>query len=523
MIIKYTIISLFILCLYGCVGGTEEHDDFLHLRLKDDPSSLDPAHIVDVPGGALAAKIYNGLVRFDRDAKIIPDLASRWDITEDGRTYRFHLREGVKFTNGREVTAEDVVYSLRRILDPKINSPRSWLFEMVKGAGAFMRGDSNELVGIRTAGDGVVEIELEAHSGLFLNFLAMPNGSIIPREEVERAEPSFSDHPIGTGPFKVEEWRHNNRIILSANQDYFLGVPRLSGIEYRIIPETLTAAVEFEQGNLDIMDVPRAEYKKYTTELPWKDQILSRVGLNSYYLGFNCQKPPFNNKLLRQAFNYAIDREKIIDILLEGRAIQASGPVPPELLPDTVGGYEYNPEKSKELLTQAGVKLPLRVIFIFKADREVLSVAEVIQDYLKKVGVELILVQREWSSFKEMVNKGEFDIFYLSWWGDYPDAENFLYPTFYSGNIGPGGNRSRFRDREVDRLLREASEEADQETRLKLLSETEARVVDLAPWVFLWHKKEVMVCQPRVKNYRIPLIYNGDKFDEIEIIISPKK
>ena len=521
---NFAIIPLLILFISGCGGGTEEHDNFLHLRLKDDPSSLDPAHIVDVPGGALAAKIYNGLVRFDRDAKIIPDLASRWDITEDGRIYRFHLREGVKFTNGRKVAAEDVVYSLRRILDPEINSPRSWLLESVKGAGAFLRGESDELPGIRTSGDRVVEIELESPSGLFLNFLAMPNASIIPREEVERAEPSFSDHPIGTGPFKLEEWKHNNRIILSANRDYFLGSPRLSGIEYRIIPEMLTAAVEFEQGNLDIMDVPRAEYEKYTTELPWKDQILSRVGLNSYYLGFNCQKPPFNNQLLRKAFNYAIDREKIIDILLEGRAIPASGPVPPELLPGIIaGGYEYNPERAKELLTQAGVKLPLKVIFLFKADREVLSVAEVIQDYLKKVGIELVLVQREWSSFKELVNKGEFDIFYLSWWGDYPDAENFLYPTFYSGNIGPGGNRSRFSDPEVDRLLDEASEETDQEARLKLLSATEARVVDLAPWVFLWHKKEVMVRRTRVKNYRIPLIYNGDKFDEIEIIFPLEK
>ncbi|HDL64890.1 MAG TPA: ABC transporter substrate-binding protein, partial [Proteobacteria bacterium] len=325
---KYTIIPLLILFICGCGGDTEEHDDYLHLRLKDDLSSLDPAHIVDVPGGALAAKIYNGLVRFDRDAKITPDLASRWDISEDGRTYRFYLREGVKFTNGRMLTAEDVVYSLRRILDPKINSPRSWLLESVKGASAFMSGESEELAGIRAAGSGVVEIELEAPSGLFLNFLAMPNASIIPREEVERGEPTFSDHPIGTGPFRMEEWRHNNRIILSANPDYFMGAPRLSGIEYRIIPEMLTAAVEFEQGNLDIMDVPRAEYKKYTTELPWKDQILSRVGLNSYYLGFNCQKPPFNNKLLRQAFNHAIDREKIIDVLLEGRAIPASGPVP---------------------------------------------------------------------------------------------------------------------------------------------------------------------------------------------------
>ncbi|MEA1926633.1 MAG: ABC transporter substrate-binding protein, partial [Candidatus Auribacterota bacterium] len=496
----------------------------LHLRLKDDPSTLDPAYIVDVPGGALAAKIYNGLVRFDPEGRVIPDLASRWEISDDGQLYCFHLREGIRFTNGREVTAEDVVYSLRRILEPETNSPRSWLLSAVKGSAPFLKGESKELPGIRTGKDGVVEIELDKPTGLFLDFLAMPNASIVPREEVERTTPSFSDHPCGTGPFKLTEWKHNNRIILAGNPDYFMGSPRLSGIEYRIIPEALTTVVEFEQGNLDIMEVPRAEYKKYTGELPWKEQILNRVGLNSYYLGFNCEKAPWDNYLVRQAVNYAIDRRKIIDVLLQGRAVPAFGPVPPGLLPPVSGkGYQYNPDKARSLLEAAGVKLPLKIVFLFKADREVLSISEVIQDYLKKVGIEAVLIQREWSSFKEAVNKGDFDIFFLSWWGDYPDAENFLYPTFYSGNIGPGGNRSRFSDREIDEKLRTAARETNREDRLRILSSVEARVIRLAPWVFLWHKKEVMVCQPRVENYHIPLIYNGDKFDRINLIFPSEK
>jgi peptide/nickel transport system substrate-binding protein/oligopeptide transport system substrate-binding protein len=514
----YKLILLFALCIQGCGREMEENTGFLHLRLKDDPSTLDPAYIVDVPGGALAAKIYNGLVRFDRDGKVVPDLALRWEVSDNGRVYRFFLRDGVQFTNGRELKAEDVVYSLRRLLDPVVNSPRSWLLEAVKGAPSFMNDRSEMLPGIRAAGKGVVEIELDRPVSLFLDFLAMPNTSIIPREEVERSLEAFSDHPCGTGPFKLSEWRHNNRIVLTRNPDYFGDPPHLPGVVYRIIPETLTAVVEFEQGNLDIIEVPRAEFMKYSTELPWKEQIRSRVGLNSYYLGFNCQKAPFNDPLFRRALNYALDREKIIEVILEGRAVPASGPIPPGLLPSGPGrGYEYNPEKAKELLSQAGITLPLKVTFLFKADREVLSIAEVIQDYLKKVGIEVMLVQREWSSFKQAVNDGDFDIFYLSWWGDYPDAENFLYPTFYSANIGPGGNRSRFSDKEVDEKLQAAAAETDQEERMRILSEVEARVVELAPWIFLWHKKEVMICNPRVEHYRIPLIYNGDKFDAIKL------
>ncbi|MFH1037962.1 MAG: ABC transporter substrate-binding protein [PVC group bacterium] len=512
---------MILLAFSGCGSRNGEEENFLRLRLKDDPSTLDPAYIVDVPGGALAAKIFNGLVRFDADGKIVPDLAARWEVTEDSRTYRFFLREGARFTNGREVTAEDAVFSLRRILDPAVNSPRSWLLKAVQGAPGFMAGESAELPGIRAAGKNTVEIELSEPSALFLDFLAMPNASIIPREETEKPGETFSDHPCGTGPFRLVEWGHNNRIVLERNPDYFDGPPRLAGILYRVIPETLTAVVEFEQGNLDIMEVPRAEFGKYTTESPWKEMVQSRVGLNCYYLGFNCRRPPFDDPRVRQAFNYAIDREKIIGVLLEGGAVPAAGPVPPGLLPARPAGYRYDPARAGELLARAGVDLPLRAAFLFKADREVLSIAEVIQDYLKKVGIELTLVQREWSSFKQLVDEGEFDIFYLSWWGDYPDAENFLYPTFHSTNIGPGGNRSRFSDREVDEKLAAAGRETDGEERTRLLTEAAERVAERAPWVFLWHKKDVVICSPRVENYRIPLIYNGDKFTGIQLLIRP--
>lgn len=517
-IIRKIIISLvFVILISGCGSDQVSEEGFLRLRLKEDLSTLDPAFIVDVSSGTVAAKIFNNLVQFDPEGRIVDDLADRWEISPDGTLYRFHLREGVRFHSGRELVAEDVVYSLRRLLDPVVNSPRFWLLETVAGAEEFRSGTSPDLPGIRALPSGVIEIELSHPVGLFLDFLALPNAAIIPREAVEDSEGNFAVRPVGTGPFLLGQWQRQNQLVLIRFSDYFAGLPELPGVVYRVIPEALTAAVEFEQGNLDLIEVPRAEYKRYTVTLPWKDLLDSRVGLNTYYLGFNCRRPPFDDFRVRQAFNYALDREKIIEAILENRAVAASGPIPPGLLETAGEGYSYDPDRARQLLKEAGVEFPLRATLLFKSDREVLTIAEVIQSYLKEVGIELILVQREWSSFLEALNGGEFDLFYLSWWGDYPDAENFLYPTFHSANLGPGGNRALFTDPEVDENLSTATGVVDPVRRVELLSAAEKRVINLAPWVFLWHKKEVMIRSPRLENYRIPLIYNGDKFLDLKL------
>lgn len=516
--IKYCVPGIIaVLFLLGCGPERGSEEGFLRLMLKDDLSTLDPAFIVDVPGGAVAAKIFNNLVRFDREGKVVPDLAESWDVSPDGTVFRFRLREGVRFHSGRELEAADVVYSLRRLLDPAVNSPRFWLLEGVATAEDFRSGASSGLAGIRSPQAGVVEIELSRPSPLFLYYLALPGCAIVPRESAEEGGGSFASRPVGTGPFRLREWRRQDRLVLDRNPDYFAGSPALPGVVYRVIPEALTATVEFERGNLDLFEVPRAEHRKYTSTTPWKDLVESRVGLNIYYLGFNCRRPPLDDLRVRQAFNYALDREKIIEVILENRAVAAAGPVPPGLLPPSGDGYRYDPDRARRLLAESGVEPPLRVELLFKSDREVLTIAEVIQSYLKEVGIELILLQREWSAFLQALNEGEFDIFYLSWWGDYPDPENFLYPTFHTANLGPGGNRTLFSDPELDEMLQDAAASINPERRKERLAAAARRVTDLAPWVFLWHKKEVMIRSPRLENYRIPLIYNGDKFLDLRL------
>jgi len=316
----------------------------------------------------------------------------------------------------------------------------------------------------------------------------------------------------------LETWDHGNDLLLSRTDNYFRGPVSLAGVHYRIIPEDMTATLEFEQGNLDMIEVPRAEFKKYTTTSPFKENIISRGGLNTYYVGFNCTRPPFDNPMVRQALNWGIDRNLICEKLLESRAEPAMGPVPPSLLKDPdLAGYGYSPRKAARMLEISGIKLPLRVELLVSSDRENVSVAEVLQDYWKKLGVEVQIVQREWSAFKQQINEGDFDLFYLSWWGDYPSAENFLYPTFYSDNRGPGGNRSRFSDRGVDLLLKAARRRPDRKGETKLYRKAQREVVKLAPWVFLWHKKQYLAVSPMVKNYFIPLLYSSENLESVKL------
>ncbi|HOO78343.1 MAG TPA: ABC transporter substrate-binding protein [bacterium] len=515
---RYAYIVLATAVAAGCGGGEGSRSDYLRLRLSDDPTTLDPAAIVDVPGGSVAAKLYNGLVAFGPDGAVVGDLAEEWSLLPDGRTFRFRLRPGIEFHDGSGLTSADVVYSLTRLLDPEVNSPRSWLLDPVRGAEEFRSGSAAAVSGLRAPDPLTVEIELREPFPVFICYLAMPNSAVIPASFAGKSPGNAP--PPGTGPYLLAEWERGNRLVLKANEGYFKGRPGLAGIDYRVIPEDMTAAVEFERGEIDIMEVPRAEFRRYLAGSPWKERVRERSGLNTYYAGFNCTRSPLDDPAVRRALNLALDREKICRTLLEGRAVPAAGPVPPGLLDDPeLKGYGYDPDKARRMLKAAGISLPLELELLVKADRETMSIAEVIQDYWKKIGVEARIVQREWTAFKQEVAQGDFDVFYLSWWGDYPSPENFLYPTFFSGNIGSAGNRSRFSDSGTDLLLRAARRQTDPSRALDLYRRAQRRIVDLAPWVFLWHRKTFVITSPRVKGYELPLIYSADKMETVELII----
>jgi ABC-type transport system substrate-binding protein len=492
-------------------------EGYLYYRLNTNPTTLDPALIVDVTGGSIAAKLFNGLVRLGDDLSIQPDIAKEWSVSGDGLTYTFRLKHGVFFSNNQEVKAYDFKYSFQRILDPKSKSPNTWILEKILGADDFMRGKAKDVKGIRLIDDYTLEIRLRRPFSPFLSLLTMSATYVVPSLEVEKLGPDFSSHPIGTGPFVLREWLPNRELRLEKRGNYFDSPARVKGIIYRIIPEDLTAVTEFELGNLDVITIPASEYPRYRDDPAKQSFISSLKGINTYYLGLNCSKPPFNNLRLRRAINYAIDREKILETIYEGRGRLANGPVPDNLRkwkrePD----YEYNPEEAREIIKREGQE-GITISFYITADQEVIDIADVIQSYIKAVGINVKIKQLEWSAYKEAVNKGEPNMFYLSWWADYPDPENFLFPLFHSSNFGAGGNRTRYSNPAVDSLIEKGQNTLNIEKRNLLYEKAEELIVADAPWVFLWHRTDFTIRQPWIKNYKIYPIYSMDKGTDISL------
>ena len=515
------LLSLFLVAPAGCTRqGDGRLPGHLHLRLIANPTTLDPALIVDVMGASIAAKVFNGLVRFNDRLDIVPDIASSWTISPDGRTYTFRLRKDAAFSNGRRVTAGDFRYSFERVLLPRTRAPITWVLERISGARDVIAGKTAHAAGIRVIDDHTLELRLDRPFGPFLSLLGMSTAYVVPAEEVEAAGADFGSRPVGSGPFILAEWKHGQGLTLAARKDHWEGTPRIAGIRYRVIPEDLTAVMEFETGRLDILQVPAAEYRRYATDPAWRERLIARPGLNCYYLGLNCSRPPFDSVQVRRAVTMAIDRQRILDTVFEKRGVLAKGPVPPDLWKRggerTGGGIAYDPDEAKRIIASRGLA-GARVRILVSAEPEVLDIVEVVQYYLARAGLQAEIVQLDWSAFKQAVNQGEADAFWLSWWADYPDPENFLYPLFHSANAGPAGNRSWYRDRTFDRLVEQAQATSDAAAREQLYRQAEDRVIADAPWVSMWHRSDIAVVQQWVDGFRLYPIYSIDKGMDVSI------
>jgi peptide/nickel transport system substrate-binding protein/oligopeptide transport system substrate-binding protein len=504
-----------VLCVFCSCTSQNRLPGYLCYRLNANPTTLDPAHIVDVTGGTLSAKLFNGLVRIGDDLTIQPDIAENWSVSSDGTVYIFKLKHGILFSNNREVKAYDVKYSFNRIVDPKTKSPNTWVIEKILGAEECIGGKADDVAGIQVVDDYTLQIRLRKPFSPFLKLLTMTAAYVVPKEEVERWGPDFSSHPVGSGPFILKEWMPNREILLQARGDYFGEPAKVKGIMYRIIPEDLTAVAEFEIGNVDVLTIPVSEYSRYKKDGKKKDFISSMKGLNTYYLGMNCSRPPFDNPNLRKAIRHAVDAEKILNTIYEQRGRRAAGPLPDVLRPwDMKNPYEYSPQRARELIQREGME-GVTIHFYITADQEIVDIAEVIQSYIQAAGIKVRITQLEWSAYKEAINRGEADMFYLSWWADYPDPENFLFPLFHSSNHGAAGNRTRYTNATVDALIEEGRNTLDEKKRNSLYQKAEELIIADAPWVSLWHRTDFIIRQPWVKNYKIYPIYSMDKGTEI--------
>ncbi|HKY60601.1 MAG TPA: ABC transporter substrate-binding protein [Gemmatimonadota bacterium] len=506
----------------GCGGAgsprSETDRNVLHLYMESDPASLDPIQAVDVYRGRMVVYLFDGLVQYLDDG-IAPNLAERWDVSGDGRVYTFHLRDDAVFHNGRKLVAEDVRYSFERALRPESQSPLTWVFDFIDGAGELAAGDADELRGVQVIDAHTVRITLSQPYAPFLSLLAMPAAHIVPREEIERKGAGFSEAPVGTGPWVFETWAHDDVLRLTANPRYHGGRPETDGMEIRIIPETTTVIAELESGNIDWADLnefPKPEYERFVRSPDWEPFVHTRPALVTYYLALNNDREKFADSRVRQALNYAVDVATIAEAIYPGEMIVSHGPIPPGLPGYREDGepYGHDPARARDLLAEAGAEgLAFDVYFRSLALNQ--RFLEAVQANLAEVGVTMNLQQRDWTAVRQAMDRGELDAYLANWYADYPDAENFLYPLFYSGMAGAGGNAAFYSNAEVDSLILQARRTLDDGERIAMYARADSLIQADAPWIFTVHPVDADIVQPWIEGYEIPRVFYANKWLEV--------
>ena len=497
--------------LTACGGSdtTPKRSAIVDSRDTYDPRSFDPALSTDVPTGRAVGYVFEGLTRFSPDAQVEPALASSWTVSDDGRIWRFTLRQNVKFHDGSAFTANHVVASFTRVLDPKTRGGRGWPLFPIQGATDFAAGKSNAISGLKIENDSTVVVTLTEPFAIFPKLLAMPVASMVP----STVAPDFGEKPVGTGPWKLAEWKHDDFVRFVRNDAYWGTKPLQDTLIARIIPEPSTAVAEFESGNVDILYIPEAETRLWEQTDEKKVLLQAAPVLRLWYVAMNTTRGPLKDVRVRRAINHAIDTRAILTQLLGGRGRLAAGIVPPALdgSDTTRVPYAHDVAKAKQLLTDAGFPNGISVKLWCSQDATQSRVAQAIQGYLKEAGVTAELVQRESASMREAARKGDADLVLKDWYADYPDAENFLYPLLHSANAGVGGNVSFFRDASFDSVVTASRRETDITKRTALYVRADSIAFAQAPMVFLLFYNELYAVQPWLKNWSAPMIFNGQR------------
>jgi len=482
----------------------------IRVALDADPATLDPALSVDLHSGRIIPLVALGLVRFDRDLRLVPALAESWQSGDGGRTYTFHLRRGVSFSDGTPLTAAAVKASFERVLDPKTRSPREWLFKRIAGADAFRSGAADGVAGITAPSEHELVIRLDEPFAPFLSFLAMPQAAVLP-PSLSAPGASPGEALAGIGPWTLAEWRHDDRIVLRANRAFW-APPALDRIEARIIPTPAMQMFDFEASRLDVVQVPEADIARVRAAPPARARLVTRPELAVYYIGLSNDFEPFRDARVRRAMNLAVDVAALFDAT-GGAGVRAHGAIPPGL-PGHSGDrapYPFAPDSARALLRAAGYPDGFEFTILTREGSRYGRSLLGVQSDLAAIGVKASIASREWTTLKQTIDNGQADAFLADWYADYPDGENFLFPLFHSRNIGGGGNRARYRNAAVDSLIELAQAEMSPARRESLYGEIDARVFDDAPWIFLWHPATTFLVADDLAGFSLhPLFYGED-------------
>ena len=462
---------------------------------KDDISTFDPAIGYDWQNWSMIKSLFDGLMDYKPGTtELIPDLAESYTISEDGLVYTFKLRPGVKFHNGRELTATDVKYSIERSVNPETQSPGQGFFWQIKGFDEMASGGAQELSGITTPDDGTVVIELSQPDATFLQIVAINFAFAVPREEVEKYGPDFGRNPVGTGAYKMTEWALGQRVVFERNADYFRDdAPHLDKIIFEVGQDPSVALLRLKRGEVDVLGdgIPPANFLQEKNDPANKGLIVEGELLHTGYITLNTTEAPFDNKLVRQAVNMAINKEKVVRIV-NGRGVVANQPLPPAMPAyDTAfEGYPYDPAKAKELLAEAGYADGFETeLYAMNTDPNP-RIAQSFQQDLAAIGIKAEIKALAQATVIDAGGQGAAPMLWsggMAWIADYPDPSNFYGPILGCGGAVPGGwNWAKYCNEEIDALAAKADgmAGADQaDARIKMWSEIYNKIMDDAPWV----------------------------------------
>jgi peptide/nickel transport system substrate-binding protein/oligopeptide transport system substrate-binding protein len=465
--------------------------------------------------------LFEGLMEFDRTGKLVPRLAEDWpEVSEDGRTYTFKIREGVKWHNGRDVVADDFKYGLERASDPDTGSWGQSYMSQVVGYQDFVDKNADEIEGIKAIDDSTLEITLEEPQALFLTLLMSTSNFPVPREEVEAAGDAWGKQmAIGNGPYMIEEWIPDQKLVLVRNPDYWDGDrPYLDAQEITMQVEPSVALLQLEKGEIDMItsNLDPEMIRTVKADAKWDDFIHQRPSMTSMWMFMNMDMPPFDDLKVRQAVNHALDRESLIKIAGGGTPLYGVYPpdmpaYDPEYIP-----YPYDPEKAKALLEEAGYPDGFETVLTYNTEYETWkTVATVVQQQLAEVGIEVELVPLSHTAFIAEVNTPEkVALGFQQWAAVFPDPNDMIGPQFTCDARGvTGANNSYYCNEELESMFAEAESTTDLEKRTELYKQMNEMIMAEAPHVPLFAPLLYMALSPSVEDYDFHFsMYAADPF-----------
>jgi oligopeptide transport system substrate-binding protein len=506
----YILLSLLFLSTLlasGCQLGQEVPAAEGELNLYGiDPITLDPAVSGEMVSHEYIVQIFSGLVRLDDNLEPAPDIARKWEISDDGRTYTFYLRKDVKFHNGRQVKAQDFKYSLERACDPDTGSltAATYLGDIV-GVKEVLAGKAKEISGIKVIDDYTLQITIDAPKSYFLSKLTYPTAFVVDKENLASGR-EWWRHPNGTGPFKLKEWEENNLLILERNELYYGELAKVNSVVFQLwggVPMNM-----YETGEIDVSSVDIEYIDKVTDKSgPFYRELQVVPELSFFYIGFNTTKPPFDDANLRRAFSQAIDKDKIVSLVYKGTVQRADGILPPGMpgFNEDLSGLNFDVTRARELIANSKYgsvdRLPPITITTSGWGGLISPALEaVIHQWRQNLGVEVKVRQLEPQRFLYYLKQEKDEMYFIGWVADYPHPQDFLDILFHTG---VDNNYGEYSNPQVDALLEMANVELDKDRSLALYQQVEQLLVDDAACIPLWFGQNHILVKPYIKGYEL--------------------